>query len=52
MEEEVARGQRATTPLGRNRRRLFDMDTRRLVLFVASFVVASIALKVWKKRRK
>lgn len=31
---------------------MFDMDTRRLVLFVVSFVVASIALKVWKKRRK
>ena len=52
MEEEVARGQRATTPLGRNRRRLFDMDTRRFVLFVVSFVVANIALKVWKKRGK
>lgn len=52
VEEEVARGQRATTPLGRDRRRLFDMDTRRFVLFVVSFVVANIALKVWKKRGK
>lgn len=31
---------------------MFDMDTRRLVFFVVSFVVASIALRVWKRRRK
>lgn len=51
MEEEVTRGQWVTAPW-RDCRRLFDMDTRRFVLFVVSLVVASIALKVWKKRRK
>lgn len=51
VEEEATRGQWVTAPW-RDCRRLFDMDTRRFVLFVVSLVVASIALKVWKKRRK